>query len=101
MKPKNIVAQFVADIQAQRFDEAKALLAGSDPVIVPLFSPRSAELLFQSITPMAPLRIAAISANTAEKVPADLCESLLIAERPDGPAMLAVLARLGEDSHSA
>jgi len=26
MKPKNIVAQFVADIQAQRFDEAKALL---------------------------------------------------------------------------
>lgn len=26
MKPKNIVAQFVADIQAQRFDEAKTLL---------------------------------------------------------------------------
>ncbi|WP_018404776.1 nuclear transport factor 2-like protein [Marinobacter gelidimuriae] len=26
MKPKGIVAQFVADIQAQRFDEAKALL---------------------------------------------------------------------------
>jgi len=26
MKPKDIVAQFVADIQSQRFDEAKALL---------------------------------------------------------------------------
>lgn len=26
MKPKDLVAQFVADIQAQRFDEAKALL---------------------------------------------------------------------------
>jgi hypothetical protein len=26
MKPKDIVAQFVADIQGQRFDEAKALL---------------------------------------------------------------------------
>ncbi|MEQ5836005.1 nuclear transport factor 2 family protein [Marinobacter sp. NFXS9] len=26
MQPKDIVAQFIADIQAQRFDEAKALL---------------------------------------------------------------------------
>ncbi|MFA7555026.1 MAG: nuclear transport factor 2 family protein [Spongiibacteraceae bacterium] len=26
MQPKSIVAQFIADIQAQRFDEAKALL---------------------------------------------------------------------------
>lgn len=27
MQPKDLVAQFIADIQAQRFDEAKALLA--------------------------------------------------------------------------
>ncbi|KAA1172869.1 nuclear transport factor 2 family protein [Marinobacter salinexigens] len=30
MQPKDIVEQFIADIQAQRFDEAKALLAAED-----------------------------------------------------------------------
>lgn len=77
-------------------DEARAILDADAPVIVPLYSPRSAELFFGQITARAPLLIAAISQNAADKIPQSSCETVIIAQSPDGPAMIAAIAHLRE-----
>lgn len=74
--------------------EARAVLDGQDSVIVPLFSPRTAEIFAAQGPFAAPLRIAAISAATAERVTALRPEAVAIAERPDAPAMLDAIATL-------
>lgn len=74
--------------------QARALLAGEAPLILPLFSPRSAQLLRAAATEgelRAPLRVAAMSRAVAEAWgPA---ERLEIAARPDAEAMLAAVGR--------
>lgn len=75
--------------------EALELLRGSGVVIVPLFSPRSAAL-FRDALPqdqVAPLRLVCISPAVAEVV-ADIGGSVTVADRPNGPAMLAAIARV-------
>ncbi|GAB4283103.1 MAG: uroporphyrinogen-III synthase [Roseovarius sp.] len=74
--------------------EARALLDGPSPVIVPLFSPRSAALFFAAAQGAAPLYLAAISHNVAARVPPGRAARLVVAPAPDGAAMLATIAAL-------
>lgn len=74
--------------------EAESLLAGTAPVIVPLFSPRSAALFFEAAPPGAPLHVAAISRNAAARVPPGRAEALVIARAPDAEAMLTAIEAL-------
>jgi uroporphyrinogen-III synthase len=88
-----VYAQEVQPLSAQ----AVALLSGHAPVIVPLFSPRSAEILgaaWLRLPAHAPLTIVAISQTVAQA--AAFCPTPpTIAAHPDAPSMLdAVLARL-------
>lgn len=73
--------------------EARALLAGQDPVVVPLFSPRSARFLAEQGPFSAPLDVVAISRAAAAEwtLPA---RSLAVAERPDAPAMCRAVTAL-------
>ena len=77
-------------------DEALEALAGSDPVIVPLFSPRSARHFADVCTGSAQLCLAAISAAAAEPVENMGHRALILAERPDGAAMATAVERLAE-----
>jgi uroporphyrinogen-III synthase len=78
-------------------DEAVALLSGKAAVLVPLFSPRSAEILgaaWQGLATHAPLVVVAISQAVAEA--AAFCPTKpVLSAHPDAPSMLdAVLAQL-------
>jgi uroporphyrinogen-III synthase len=79
-------------------DAAQGWLDGDQPVIVPLFSPRSAAL-FCAVRAKAPLWLAALSpaVDDAATLPA---ARRVIAARPDAPAMLdAVADLLASPSH--
>lgn len=74
---------------------ARDLLARDQPVIVPLFSPRSVTLFFAAGPFKAPLHVIAISQNAADAVPEGAARSVFVTDRPDGAHMLnAVLAEL-------
>jgi uroporphyrinogen-III synthase len=75
-------------------DAARRALRGSAPVVVPLFSPRTAEQFAAQHTGRAPLYIAAMSRAVADKVAHLPVRRLLVAERPDAPAMLNALSTL-------
>lgn len=81
-------------------DDARALLAGHDPVIVPLFSPRTAQLFCDQAPKGAPLWIAAISQGAAKAVSGLSPARLKVAERPDAASMLAVVESLVTDPHA-
>jgi len=69
--------------------EAHALLAGLVPVVVPLFSPRSAALCAEgAVHARAPLHPVAISAAAARAWQALRPEAPIVADRPDSAAML-------------
>ncbi|WP_421999339.1 uroporphyrinogen-III synthase [Roseovarius mucosus] len=75
--------------------EARALLRGAEPVILPLMSPRTARIfLAQAEGVSAPLLIAAISRNAADALPEDVAACVRIAEMPDLPGVLAVVQDL-------
>ena len=78
-------------------DEAAALLTGRAPVLVPLFSPRSAEILgaeWHRLGATAPLIVVAISPAVAQAA-AFSAAPPVIAAHPDAPSMrAAVLAAL-------
>jgi len=67
-------------------DAARDLLAGPNPVIVPLFSAHSARLLLDAAPPRAPLAIAAISENVARAV--SHAAQVRVAATPDAEAMI-------------
>ncbi len=72
--------------------EALALLGGPDPVVAPLFSPRTVTILAGQGPFRARLHVIAISdavAKVADELPV---ASLDLAARPDGPAMVAATA---------
>lgn len=74
--------------------DALTLLSGVCPVIVPLFSPRSARALFDQVQPTAPLCIAAISGAVAQTGHLPSHHSLRVAKTPDVQAMLDAVCDL-------
>lgn len=75
-------------------DAALALLDRENPVIVPLFSPRSAAQLVTQHRGRAPLWVAAISARVAEVAQGLPVATLCVADHPDAQAMLEAVAGL-------
>lgn len=76
---------------------ATELLAGASPVVVPLFSPRTARLFFDAAPFRAPLLVAAISRNAAQAVTNSVhCR---IAQRPDADSMLDTVATLASHAN--
>lgn len=75
--------------------EATQFLRDTRPIILPLFSPRSAVLFRHAYPrPNAPLLIAAMSAAVADAAQALTPTRLEIADRPDAAAMIAVITAL-------
>lgn len=70
-------------------DDALAALQGDRPVVLPLFSPRSASLVAAWSEPRAPLHVVAISEAAAAKAEGLGARSMVIADTPDGPGMAA------------
>lgn len=78
--------------------EAITVLDGEGPVIFPLFSPRTAAILFQQGPFAAPVVVVAMSEAVQDAVDPAQAEVLAVAEKPDAAAMieatLAVIERL-------
>jgi uroporphyrinogen-III synthase len=70
---------------------ALRLLRGTAPVILPLFSPRSARLFAASVTATAPLHIIAMSPAVADALPPSVPDRLVIAQHPTAEAMAAAV----------
>lgn len=97
-KGRPAVAAVVYDQRAAPLSsEARRLLAGERPVLVPLFSPRSADLLVAQGPFSAPLLVVALSPAVASRAEALGARRVLVAERPDGAAMMEVIATLIRD----
>ena len=75
-------------------DAAAQALDGAAPVVVPLFSPRTAAQFAAQHRGRAPLLLAAMSAAVAHRVAHLPAARLLQAERPDAPAMLRAVVSL-------
>ncbi|MGL5011783.1 MAG: uroporphyrinogen-III synthase [Paracoccaceae bacterium] len=73
---------------------AAELLAGPKPVVLPLFSPRSAMLFGAASRPTAPLHIIALSEAVATAIAHDLQDRVMIAKSPNGPAMIDAILHL-------
>ncbi len=78
--------------------EAQELLARSQSVILPLYSPRSAALFFEGGPYHASLFVAAISQNAAARVPEKEVEMLIVAERPEASAMFQAMDQLRQNA---
>ncbi|OYU20037.1 MAG: uroporphyrinogen-III synthase [Rhodobacteraceae bacterium PARR1] len=72
---------------------AQAVLRGHDPVIVPLFSPRTAQL-FAATQPAAPLFIAALSPAVLAGLGDLPCQMVTVADRPEAAALVQALVPL-------
>ena len=70
-------------------------LTGETPVIAPVFSPRTAELLAQNPI-KAPLLVAAMSEAVAKPLLGLHKTELMIAKRPESPAMVTLVTELLE-----
>ena len=82
-------------VDADLGDRARAILAGDAPVMVPLMSPRSAQIFFaQAKGAVAPIFVAAISSNAADAVPHGRAKVVEIAQTPDVRGVLNVLCHL-------
>jgi len=76
-------------------DKARAVLAGPSPVILPLFSPRSAALFAEKgRDSAAPLRIIALSEAVAKRIRGRFPGEILVAARPDADHMLDLVTGL-------
>ena len=78
-------------------DEAQRLLQKPDPVILPLFSPRSVRLAFaqdKHSNWQAPLHIVAMSKAVADEVPPGRASSISIATTLDATAMAQATERV-------
>ncbi|AGT07652.1 uroporphyrinogen-III synthase [Paracoccus aminophilus] len=80
--------------------EARAHLAGAEPICLPLFSPRSARLLSQEAeAARAPLWLAPISLAAAKAWQGPAARQVL-AETPDAAGILGALGALLRSEHS-
>lgn len=76
-------------------DAAKAVLRGDKPVILPLFSPRSASLFRTGAKGCtAPLKIVAFSPAVADALGAGFGDDIAVCQSPDVNEILDMLARL-------
>lgn len=73
--------------------EATALLAKSDPVVLPFYSPATARQFVLQFSGVAPLYAVAISPNVARELATLDLVHLENADRPDADAMLDALGR--------
>ena len=73
-------------------DAARACLQGPAPVVVPLFSPRSARL-FGAAVPGPVAAVAAISHAVADTLPQSFAGRVAVADAPNAEAMLALLEK--------
>jgi uroporphyrinogen-III synthase len=71
--------------------EARGALGGDIPVVVPLYSPRSAVILARQGPFAAPLRVVAMSGAVARAATALGPESMVEIDNPDGRAMLSAV----------
>jgi uroporphyrinogen-III synthase len=75
--------------------EGAALLSGAAPVLLPVFSARSASLLDGALRhARAPLRVAAMSPAVARALPVQARDRVALAQTPDAEGMLNALAEL-------
>ncbi|MEQ9692755.1 uroporphyrinogen-III synthase [Shimia sp. SDUM112013] len=72
-------------------DQVKTLLMGNDPIILPLFSPRSAATLCEQGPFRAPMHVVAISAATADSARGLASRGVLISRAPNANAMVAAI----------
>ncbi|MEM8693796.1 MAG: uroporphyrinogen-III synthase [Pseudomonadota bacterium] len=76
-------------------EEAKTLLTAEAPVLLPLFSPRTAKLFANEPQPNAELHVVALSDAVAAEIPVDRVKSVSVAPAPTVEAMrIKVLAQL-------
>ena len=80
--------------------EALQVLDRECPVILPLFSPRSARLFFSQVRPSAPLLVAALSDNVARYVPSDVVGAVRVAHNPTNEALVDVMDKLLVEAQS-
>lgn len=73
---------------------ARRLLQKPAPVIVPLFSPRSARLFLAAAAPVAPLRIAALSPAVVDNLAFGPKAIIATASSPDAGAMIETVISL-------
>jgi uroporphyrinogen-III synthase len=94
----SVTEQIAYDQVAQPLTaDARAVLDGSTPVIVPLFSPRSAAL-FSSIRPgSAPLTLVAMSQDVGDAVMKIHYDRLEIAGKPTAESMRAIIEKCLDD----
>ncbi len=74
--------------------EAKTVLNREKPVVLPLFSPRTARIFYKQHQQGAPLFIAAMSENVAKIARQFPHQQIAIARQPDKNAMLAAIEGL-------
>ncbi|MEM9497638.1 MAG: uroporphyrinogen-III synthase [Pseudomonadota bacterium] len=84
---KTLDAVLYDQVECPLSDKARALITSGRPLVLPLFSPRSAQLLFGGYQ-IARAHVIAMSKAVAAQVPEDRAASLTIAARPDAPAMV-------------
>jgi len=97
-KGRPAAAAVVYDQRAVPLTEpARALLEGDRAVVVPLFSPRSADLLLAQGPFAAPLLVAALSPAVATRAEALVPQRIVVANRPDAGAMMEAIAALIPD----
>jgi uroporphyrinogen-III synthase len=77
-------------------EEAKCILEGKGPVVVPLFSPRSAKLFCAQIHQGAQLFVAALSSAVLDVVPPENVAKAVVADTPNGTAMIRAVTELVE-----
>ncbi len=80
-------------VPMQLTESARECLNEDGPVILPLFSPRSARLVGdETLTASAPLAVVALSRSVAEAWTGPVPWQIAIAEHPDAPNMLEGIA---------
>ncbi|MDG1281423.1 MAG: uroporphyrinogen-III synthase [Pseudorhodobacter sp.] len=77
--------------------EARSLLAQQDEIVLPLFSPRSAQIFFRQCAELAPkarIVVIALSPAVAEAVPPGGAHRILVAQAPTASEMITQIAAL-------
>ncbi len=79
-----------AQIEQPLSPDAGALIRGDDPVIAPLFSPRTARIFarqWEAADGTAPLFLPVLSTTIAESLPSDLNARVFVATQPEAEAL--------------
>ncbi|MBL4768490.1 MAG: uroporphyrinogen-III synthase [Rhodobacteraceae bacterium] len=75
-------------------DQANAVLKGMFPVIVPLFSPRTARQFANLATIQAPIWLAALSKEVTKPLNSLDYQKILVCDQPDSASMCRTIERL-------